>query len=71
MQQAELQIKSEEVKRKAAKDQADMALAQARLAIDAERIKAESQREVMRLQAQQKQNEQKLKADVITKMTRG
>jgi hypothetical protein len=48
-----------------------MALAQARLAIDSERIKAESQREAMRLQSQQKQTEQKLKADVITKMTRG
>jgi hypothetical protein len=71
MQQAELQIKAEEVKRKAAKDQADMALAQARLAIDAERIKAESQREAARLQSQQRQTEQKLKADVITKMTRG
>jgi hypothetical protein len=41
MQQAELQIKAEEVKRKTAKDQADMALAQARLKIDAERIQAE------------------------------
>ena len=71
IQQAELQIKAEEVKRKAAKDQADMALAQARLAIDAERIKAESQREKMRIQAQDKQNAQKIKADVITKMTRG
>lgn len=71
MQQAELQIKAEEVKRKAAKDQADMALAQARLAIDAERIKAESNREKMRIQAQEKQNAQKIKADVITKMTRG
>jgi len=71
MQQAELQIKADEVKRKSAKDQADMALAQARLQIDAERIKAEGQREAMRLQSQQKQTEQKLKADVITKMTRG
>lgn len=71
MQQAELQIKAEEVKRKTAKDQADMALAQARLAIDAERIKAESQREAMRLKSAEKTNEQKLKADVITKMTRG
>lgn len=70
MQQAELQIKTEELKRKTAKDQGDMALAQARLAIDAERIKAESKREVMRLQSQQKQTEQKIKADVITKMTR-
>jgi hypothetical protein len=71
MQQAELQIKAEELKRKTAKDQADMALAQARLAIDAERIKAESQREAMRLKSAEKTNEQKLKADVITKMTRG
>jgi hypothetical protein len=71
MQQVELQIKAEELKRKTAKDQADMALAQARLAIDAERIKAESQREAARLQSQQKQTEQKLKANVITKMTRG
>jgi hypothetical protein len=71
MQQAELKIKGDEVARKAAKDQAEMALAQARLQIDAQRIQAESQREAMRLQSQQKQTEQKIKADVITKMTRG
>jgi hypothetical protein len=70
MQQAELQIKAEEVKRKTAKDQADMALAQARLQIDAQRIQAEGQREAMRLQSQQKQTEQKIKADVITKMSK-
>jgi len=70
MQQAELKIKGDEVARKAAKDQADMALAQARLQIDAQRIQAEGQREVMRLQSQQKQTEQKIKADVITKMAR-
>jgi hypothetical protein len=70
MQQAELKIKGDEVARKAAKDQADMALAQARLQIDAQRIQAEGQREAMRLQSQQKQTEQKIKADVITKMTR-
>jgi hypothetical protein len=70
MQQAELKIKGDEVARKAAKDQADMALAQARLQIDAQRIQAESQREAMRLQSQQKQTEQKIKADVITKMSR-
>jgi hypothetical protein len=71
MQQAELKIKGDEVARKSAKDQAEMALAQARLQIDAQRIQAESQREAMRLQSQQKQTEQKIKADVITKMTRG
>jgi hypothetical protein len=71
MQQAELKIKGDEVARKAAKDQAEMALAQARLQIDAQRIQAEGQREAMRLQSQQKQTEQKIKADVITKMNRG
>jgi hypothetical protein len=71
MQQQELQIKAEEVKRKSAKDQADMALAQARLSIDQERIKAETQRELLRLQSAQKTHEQKIKADVITKMTKG
>jgi hypothetical protein len=71
MQQAELKIKADEVARKAAKDQADMALAQARLAIDAERIKSEGQREQMRLKSAEKTNEQRLKADVITKMTKG
>ena len=70
IQQAELKIKGDEVARKAAKDQADMALAQARLQIDAQRIQAEGQREAMRLQSQQKQTEQKIKADVITKMSR-
>jgi hypothetical protein len=40
------------------------------LQIDAQRIQAEGQREAMRLQSQQKQTEQKIKADVITKMSR-
>ena len=69
MQQAELQIKAQEVQRKAQKDQAEVALAQQRLKIDAERIQAENAREQARLLAANKQNEQKIKADVITKMT--
>ncbi len=69
MQQAELQIKAEEVKRKAAKDQADMALAQARLKLEQDRIMIEAQKEQQRLASKEKQHEQKLKADVITKLT--
>ncbi len=69
MQQAELQIKAEEVKRKAAKDQADMALAQARLKLEQERIMIEAAKEKQRLASKEKQHEQKLKADVITKLT--
>ena len=69
MQQAELQIKAEEVKRKAAKDQADIALAQARLKVEQERIAVEAMKEKQRLASKEKQHEQKLKADVITKLT--
>jgi hypothetical protein len=71
MQQAELQIKAQEVQRKAQKDQAEVALAQQRLKIDAERIQAENAREQARLLAANRTNEQKIKADVITKMTKG
>lgn len=69
MQQAELQIKAEEVKRKAAKDQADVQLAQARLQLEQERIAVEAMKEKQRLAAKEKQHEQALKADVITRLT--
>ena len=69
MQQAELQIKAQEVQRKAQKDQADTQIAQQRLSIDQQRIQAENAREEARLLAANKQNEQKVKADVITKLT--
>jgi predicted Mrr-cat superfamily restriction endonuclease len=68
MQQAELQIKAEEVKRKAAKDQADIALAQARLQVEQERIAVEARKEQQRLSAKAIETDKKLKADVLTKM---
>jgi len=71
MQQAELQIKAQEVQRKTQKDQAEVALAQQRLKIDSERIQAENTREQARLIAANKMSEQKIKADVITKLTKG
>lgn len=70
MQQAELQIKAEEVKRKAAKDQADIALAQARLKVEQERIAVEARKEQQRIAAKSSDAEKKLKADVLTKLTR-
>lgn len=69
MQQAELQIKQEDVKRKAQKDQMDAQIAQQRLALDGQRIQAENTREQARLLAANKTSEQKIKADVITKLT--
>ena len=69
MQQAELQIKAEEVKRKAAKDQADIALAQARLQVEQERIAVEARKEQQRIAAKSADADKKLKADVLTKLT--
>ena len=71
IQQAELQIKQQDVQRKAQKDQVDGQIAQQRLALDAQRIQAENAREQARLLAANKANEQKIKADVITKLTKG
>jgi hypothetical protein len=68
MQQAELQIKAEEVKRKAAKDQADIALAQARLQVEQERIAVEARKEQQRIAAKSADFDKKLKAEVLTKM---
>ena len=70
MQQAELQIKAEEVKRKAMKDQADIALAQARLKVEQERIAIEAQKEQQRLAAKSVETDKKLKADVLTRLTK-
>jgi len=70
MQQAELQIKAEEVKRKAAKDQADIALAQARLQVEQERIAVEARKEQQRIAAKSSDAEKKLKADVLSRLTR-
>jgi hypothetical protein len=70
MQQQELQIKGQDLQRKAAKDQADNQIAAAKLQLEAQRIQAENQREQARLQSSNMQNEQKIKADVITKLRR-
>lgn len=70
MQQAELQIKAEEVKRKAAKDAADIALAQARLQVEQERIAVEARKEQQRIAAKSSDADKKLKAEVLTRLTR-
>lgn len=59
MQQAELQIKTQELQRKAAKDQQDAALAQGRLQVEAKRAQdqAEADRLRISLQAEQQQDD--------------
>jgi hypothetical protein len=65
MQQQELQIKGMEQQRKAAKDQADIALAQGRLQNEKERIQLEAQKENIRLQSQDKRDDKKIQADLL------
>ena len=65
MQMQELQIKAMEQQRKAAKDQADIALATARLRNEDKRIQVEAQKEGVRLENQNKQNDKKIQADLL------
>ena len=65
MQQQELQIKGMEQQRKAAKDQADIMLAQGRLQNEKERIQLEAQKENIRLQSQDKREDKKIQADLL------
>ena len=55
MQQAELQIKGQEVQRKAGKDQTDAQLKMQQLQIERERIQQQAQTDAMRIQAQSEQ----------------
>ena len=52
MQQAELQIKGQDIQRKAAKDQADAQMKGQQLQIERERIQQQAQTDAMRIQAQ-------------------
>ena len=71
MQQQELQIKMMEQQRKAQKDQADTALAAARLQNEDKRIQIDAQKENVRLMNQNRQADKKIQADLLkTVMTK-
>jgi hypothetical protein len=65
MQQQELQIKMLEQQRKAQKDQADTALAAARLQNEDKRIQIDAQKENVRLMNQNRQEDKKIQADLL------
>jgi hypothetical protein len=65
MQQQELQVKQQELQRKAQKDAIDAQHADKRLALETQRLALEQQKEGMRLQAQDKQNTDRLKTDLL------
>ena len=71
MQQKELAIKEEEVKRKSIKDQADINLAEKRVALEAERISIEAQKERDRLAAQKEKDATNLQADIFKTLNKG
>jgi hypothetical protein len=80
IQQAELQIQQQDLQRKQQKDIADNQIAQKRLQLDAQRIQLDAtkatkqaqtntQAEIMRTSAQQRQHNQKIQADLIKNLT--
>jgi hypothetical protein len=65
MAQAELSLKAEELKRKEADSQRDFAIAQEKLKLEQRRLDVEREKEQMRLSAQARQGDRKIKADMI------
>jgi hypothetical protein len=81
LQQQELQIRAQEQARKAQKDQVDAQIAQQKMQLEAQRLQLEAQKEQMRLAAQQqtaamnnaakdRQNQQKIRADIVKHITK-
>jgi hypothetical protein len=68
MAQQELQLKAQELQRKEADSQRDFQIAQEKIRLERERIAAEQQREAMRLQAQNRQGDKKIRADLVKNM---
>jgi len=65
MQQAELQLKGQEAQTKAQKIAADIELGKAKLELENKRIDTQAQLDMARMQAQEKQNNQKVQVDLF------
>jgi hypothetical protein len=65
MAQQELMLKAEELKRKEADSQRDFQIAQEKIRLERERIAVEMQKEQMRQASQARQNDKRLRADMI------
>ena len=65
LQQMELQLKQQELQRKEMDSQRDFAVAQAKLQLEQQRLAVETQKEGARLQAQERQTDKKIRADVV------
>jgi len=65
MQQAELQLKGQAEQTKAQKVAADIEMAKAKLELENKRIETQAQLDMARIQAQEKQNNQKVQVDLF------
>jgi sulfate adenylyltransferase subunit 1 (EFTu-like GTPase family) len=65
MQQAELKIKGQDLQIKAQKAAADTQLAQAKLQLDAQKMETTKEIEMARIQAQDKQSNQRVNVDLF------
>jgi hypothetical protein len=65
MAQAELQLKAQELQRKEQDSQRDFAIAQEKIRLERERLAAELQKEQMRQTNQARQNDKRLRADML------
>ena len=68
IQKAELQIKGQEVQRKAAKDQADIQIAKEKLALENQKLSIEAQKEGSNMQSKAQQMEQKNQLELMKAM---
>ena len=70
MAQQELALKAQELQRKEQDSQRDFQIAQEKIRLERERIAADQQREAMRLQAQSRQGDKKIRADLVKTMVK-
>jgi hypothetical protein len=70
MQQAELQLRAQELQRKEADSQRDFEIAQQKIRLEQERLAIEAQKEVARLQMQDRNTDKKLKTDMLKHLTK-
>jgi len=68
LEQAKLQIQQQEQQRKATKDQTDAVIAAQKLKLDGERVQIEAAKEGMRVNAQERQANNRLKFDALKLM---
>ena len=68
MAQAELQLRAQDLQRKAQESQQEYQIAQQKLQLERDRLAVEAKKEQMRLAVQSRQNDKKIRADLVKTM---